>query len=358
MSEYTQEERLANFRVGFASVENRGPSWWGKVDGVSHFDGPVPQYAIDELIGFDPIQVPMSFVHPISGTTETVNINMTGMDRDSKRSPMVVLRSDTMAPLGFNGGGSKLFGYRQWFIDGPAVILDESKNALQVGFVGLFKGGASAALQLELADTLTDDKTGVAFRPFLYAATSLDGSLLSQYGRGYTRIVCDNTSRAAQGEAKRSGLWYGLRQTSNARMDVSAARQGLQIFDGMPDEVTAELHRMCDTEVTSAQWAAFLDAWNPIPEKDATVKSGGRAYTTAVKTREELDHLWAFDNRVAPWAGTAFGVSQAVTTWAQHFQVVRNVSRNERNKLNMIAGDDAKVEVKALALLEGILANA
>lgn len=348
MSEYTQAERETNFRNGYAGVNERGPSWWGRVDGITHFEGPVPQYAIDALIGFDPIQVPMSFVHPLTGTLESYAVD---------GGPQVVLRSDTYAPIGYNGGGSKLFGYRDWFLKGPAEILDASENELGVGFVGLFKNGAQAAIQLELEKTIVDDKTGVGFRPFLYGATSLDGSLIPQYGKGHTLIVCDNTFRQATAEAKKSGLWYGVRQTVNARRDTLAAREALQIVHGMSDEITRELHAMTEKAVSPAVWSALLDELAPVPEKDPNSKSGGRAYTSAVTKRDELDHLWQFDNRVAPWAGTAFGVSQAFTTWSQHMSIVRGAGRTERNKLNMITGKATSVETQALATLDRILAN-
>lgn len=347
MSEYTQQYRQENFKVGFC--EDRGPSWWGDVDNISHFAKAIPLDVVTAELGWDPIQVPMSFQHPLTGTAERYAL---------EGGPQVVLRSDTMEPIGFNAGGTKLFGLRDWFLKGPAEILDQSQNELGIGFIGLFKNGAQAAMQLELSETMTDAKSGVEYRPFLYAATSLDGSMLSQYGKGVTRMVCDNTFRAGVREAQNSGLWYGVRQTKNAQRNTLDARNALGIVAGMEDEVNAELHKMIETTVSPKQWDQFLTAYVPIPEADANTKSGGRGFTTATKKRDEIEHLWQFDNRVSPWAGTAFGVSQAVTTWAQHYGVVRNAGRIERNKINMITGKADNVETEALNLLDKVLANA
>lgn len=341
----TETNRGKTMAVG--NVADRGRAWWAEEFEDMHFDGSIPLTVAQKLIGWKPLQVPMSYIHPITGESEQYA---------AQDGPMVVLRSDTMAPLGFNGGKSNLFDYWEWFVNGPQRLLDTPD--MNLGFVGLFNHGAVAAVQIELAKTIVDDKTAVAYRPFLYAASSLDGSLAPQYGKGVTRIVCENTFSMAKGEAKDSGLFYKVRQTRNRKVDDNAARDALQIVHGMTDDITRELHAMCEATVTDRQWSAFLDTYVPMPEKDSTVKTGGRAYTTADTKRQELAALWNNDMRVAPWRNTAFGVSQAVTTWAQNINTVRNVSRVERNKLNMIKGVASQVEEQAMATLGKILANA
>lgn len=340
----TETNRSETMAIG--NVADRGRAWWASQFEELHFDGSIPLSVAERLIGWEPIQVPMTFTHPVSGESERFA---------AEDGPMVVLRGDTMAPMGYNGGASNLFSYWDWFVNGPKRLLDVPE--LNLGFVGTFKGGAQAAVQIELAKTIVDDKTSVAFRPFLYAASSIDGSIAPQYGKGYTRIVCENTFSMAQGEAANNGLFYKVRQTRNRVVDDNAARDALQIVHGMTDDISKELHAMCETTVTDRQWSAFLDLYVPMPEKDTKVKTGGRAYTTADTTRQELTQLWNSDMRAAPWRNTAFGVSQAVTTWAQNINVVRNVSRVERNKLNMIQGKASKVESEAMEALGKVLAN-
>lgn len=341
MGTETKTARQNNMAIG--NVADRGRAWWADDFEKYHFDGSIPTEVAREIIGWKPVQVPMTFVHPITGSVETYG--------DKK----IVLRDDTLAPIGNNDGSTNLFDYWDWFINGPMRLLDTPE--LNLGFVGLFKGGSQAAVQIELSKTIVDDKTGIGYRPFLYAASSMDGSLAAQMGKAYTRIVCENTFSMAVGEAAKSGLFYKLRMTVNRKMDDNAARDALQIVHGMTDDITKELHAMCETTVTPKQWAAFLDAYAAVPEPDAKSKSGGRAFTTATKKRDELEHLWSFDNRVSPWAGTAFGVSQAVTTWTQNMSVVRNSTRVERNKLNMIQGKATSTETEALETLNKILAT-
>jgi hypothetical protein len=52
-----------------------------------------------------------------------------------------------------------------------------------------------------------------------------------------------------------------------------------------------------------------------------------------------LERLYAHDNRVAPWAGTAHGVLQAVNNYEHHEGTVRGTSRAERNMLRTVTGD-------------------
>ncbi len=360
MSEYSQAYMDKNFFTGYTAPEyGRGYGWNKDENSELAFPHSVPLEAIDEKLGDEPIQVPMLYADPFTGEIKTYG---TVDDNGVHVGPKVVLngKGRDVHPVGKNDGKSNLFSFRSWFLDNFSEILETNKDELGIGFFAWFRNGSSAAMQIDLNDTIKDDYTGVAFRSSIYGATSLDGSMRPQYGATNQIMVCDNTFRAGQSDAITSGLFYSLKQTANARFDAVAARSALavDIVRASADAVAKELQEMARTPVSNAQWFSFLDSWAPLPDKDATKKSGGRGYTLAATKRDELEHLYTFDNRVAPWAGTKFGVSQAVTTWSQHFQTVKRTSRLERNKLNMINGESSKVEAEALALLDDILANA
>jgi len=59
--------------------------------------------------------------------------------------------------------------------------------------------------------------------------------------------------------------------------------------------------------------------------------------------------------RVAPWAGTAHGVLQAVNTYDAHEGIVRG-SRAERNGLKTITGDFGQLDRNTWRTLRGVLA--
>lgn len=344
MGEYTQEYMEENFAIG--GVADHGVSWWGRIgaDGKpigKFFDAGIPESVIRDMIGWDPVQVPEMWRDPATGD----------LVEHPKRK--IVLRSDTFGFIGANGGASNLFPYWDWFINGPKTLLDTSE--LYVGFVGLFHDGAQAAVQIDMTKIL-DPYTGMEFKPFIFFHSSLDGSSAPECGVGSQLMVCDNTTRIARAQAKKSGLLYRLKQTANARPDWNEARDTLGIMHTMADDIMAELHALADVTVTPKQWAEFLDAHVPVTELGPDPSRGAKqARTIADNKRSELSRLYVADERAATWSGTALGVSQAVTTWAQHFATVKNQPRLARHKLSTYSGATADVQRQAMTLLSHVI---
>jgi len=354
MGEYTDQYMAENFAVG--NVADYGPSWWaaGKSDLQSlHFDGSIPLDVARRMVGWQPIQVPMLYTDPATGITLPFG---TTDDAGNYDGPMVVIRPGH-GPIGFNGGGTNHANLWEWFIDGPATLLETSAGDLSLGFIGLFKNGAVCAVQVDLTKTVTDSVTGVESRHFLYAALALDGSMRPQMGRGRTRMVCDNTFRMGQSEAGKSGMLYTPgKQTKNFKVNWADARAVLDILTADAEAEIARDRRMCEFRVTNQEWFAFLDAWIPVKD-DKGEDLTGRTLSIRENKRDALSHLWHNDVRVAPWRNTAFGVSQAVTTFGQHLATVKGVKGNriERHRLNMIQGKSTGEEIAALETLQTIV---
>ena len=74
--------------------------------------------------------------------------------------------------------------------------------------------------------------------------------------------------------------------------------------------------------------------------------------------RDALEQLYRHDNRVAPWAGTAQGVLQAVNTYEHHEGTVRGATRAERNLVNAINGTTTTDDRLALAQLMALVSAA
>ena len=106
--------------------------------------------------------------------------------------------------------------------------------------------------------------------------------------------------------------------------------------------------------MSPAQRATFLDHDIPRPEPGVT----SRARTLANNKREKLITLYKHDPRVAPWAGTAHGVIQAVNTYEHHVGVVRGATRAERNMLRTTTGDFGKTDRATLVTLRKVLVDA
>jgi hypothetical protein len=112
---------------------------------------------------------------------------------------------------------------------------------------------------------------------------------------------------------------------------------------------------LCATNVTDPQWTRFLD--RQVPDVDETGKPlEGRGRTTAQNERAALERLYRYDDRVAPWTGTAHGVLQAVNTYEHHEGTVRGAARPERIMLRTIAGDFGKVDRSTWRTLQASLA--
>jgi phage/plasmid-like protein (TIGR03299 family) len=280
---------------------------------------------------------------PVEGTVETTYKVGSDLVRGIDRTRKSVVRPDTGEVLGVFKRGFKIHEYKQWLVTNVESILDDE---LSIGSAGLLKGGALAWVQVEIPETCTTPE-GVAFRPFLSAATSLDGSLSSTYQTGAQLIVCDNTLSAAL--AERDALRLKIKHSSRSLGRISEVRDALGIIHQVADSFEAQVASLCDTSVSDTQWAEFLDAYAPVPEQP------GRGRTIAERKRAELDALWRDDPRAAPWHGTAFGVLQAVNTHVHHVQSVRGAHRAERNMHRAITGGVDELDHATVDALDRIL---
>jgi hypothetical protein len=69
-----------------------------------------------------------------------------------------------------------------------------------------------------------------------------------------------------------------------------------------------------------------------------------------------VQRLYRYDDRVAPWAGTAHGVLAAVNTHAHHEGTVRGASRPERNMHRTVNGDFGRLDRNTHSTLTRVLA--
>lgn len=341
MSQETMQWLNTMTLIGFS--EKRGNAWhYRKSDQgaePNHYVGPVPVEDVERRLFSDEyIEVPVTF--EVGGKTY--------VDPSSKH--IVRVTKDDAFRMGTFKQGYKIHGFRPWLISNVENILKTStRDGLAIGSAGLLKNGAVAWCQFETPET--HKVAGVEFRPFITSATSLDGSLKTTYLTGGQLIVCDNTLSA--GLAGASGM-YKVRHTSRSldsdKLDV--VRDALGILYETTEDLMTEIHQLADTSVSERLWAQFLDT---VAKVDPAAK--GRGATLALNKRDALETLWKSDPRVAPWSGTAYGVVAAMNTFDQHIANVRNVSRPERNALNMVKGQFIKTDGNTLRVLQEVKAK-
>jgi phage/plasmid-like protein (TIGR03299 family) len=142
---------------------------------------------------------------------------------------------------------------------------------------------------------------------------------------------------AEQGQA------YRVKHSRHSHAQLAPAREALAVVHSIADDFAAEVATLCAIDVSRRQWAQFLD--RHVPREDPTGKQlEGRALTLADTKRAVLQRLYDHDSRVAPWAGTAHGVLQAVNTYEHHEGIVRGASRVDRNMLRTVTGDFGKID--------------
>ena len=313
----------------------------------NHYDGAIPVGDVAErLFHWDAVKVPVLAEFP-ADITEATGLNADGIPVAAKPVPgmVAIARSDNQHVFKVFTDGYEPHQYREWLLGAVSNILGDT---LKITSAGLLKQGGQAWVEVSVPETLHDEVTGFEYRPNLLAATSLDGSLSTTYGRTITATVCDNTMAIALGQARSQQVKIKHSRYSNLRIDE--ARSALSLIEETADEFTASLHELTQQTVTDRQWFRFLDAWQPVPEEK------GRAHAIATRQRDELTTMYRHDARANTWKGTAFGVIQAVNTWAHHQATVKGATRAERNAEGAITGKFDKLDRAVYDALQGVLA--
>jgi len=340
MSMETSEWLNTMCLIGFA--DKRGKAWHyreaSQGDEPNHYDGPVPQDdVLRRLFNWEAVEREL-YVARSDGSREHARL---------VEGRKAICRSDDGTVLGIFKDGYQGHSYREWLLDNVSTILDDS---LAIGSAGLLRGGGQAWVQVEMPDNITTPE-GVEFRPSLLAATSFDGSLATTYGRKVQVVVCDNTLSAALSE---DGQRLKVKHTRYSNLRLKDAREALAIVHTMADDFAAEVARLTAHKVSASAWERVLDIVMPLPENYG---QKGAAKSSVPRKRQEIVNLYRYDERCAPWQGTAFGVLQAFNTWQHHVATVKGdkgrVQRNyERAITNVGENFDAEILAAVAAATE------
>lgn len=245
--------------------------------------------------------------------------------------------------------GYVMHQYDEWLLQQVATILDDD---LSIGSAGLLRMGGVAWVQVEVPENI-ETPSGVVFRPNLLAATSLDGTMATTYKRCVTNVVCDNTMAAGLTE---KGHTLKIRHSRYSKVKLAEVREALDIVHTIADDFAEQVEQLTNTAVSEGDWNKFLDDLVPLVD-DAGNRKEGRGLTLAENKRAKLQNLWSYDERVAPWAGTAFGVVQAVNTFTHHVQGSKEGGeRGQANMLRAVTGQTDKLDREALATLNKVMA--
>jgi phage/plasmid-like protein (TIGR03299 family) len=351
MSKETSQWLNQNTLIGF--TDKRGNAWHYRASdqGVesNHYTQAVPIKDVRRrLFNFTAEERPFYVATEIGDDGEPGGLILV---EDRK----AIIRSDNKLVMGVFKGGYTTHQPDEWLIGGVANLVGGEGN-LGVASAGLLKGGAQAWVQIEAPENVSTPE-GFAFRPYITASTSFDGSLATTYARGAIAVVCDNTLAWANSEAESV---IKIKHSKYSVLKLESAREALEVVNDTAEQYTKAVANLAKWEVSTRAWNKFLDATAPVPTEDVSKATA----TKAEKKRDRLEELYNFDNRVAPWKGTALGVVQAVNTYAHHDRNVRGADRAERNAENAINGATAKLDAQTIATLaefapapEGVLVS-
>jgi phage/plasmid-like protein (TIGR03299 family) len=332
MSAETIEWLQQNTLIGF--TDKRGAAWHGREADDNHFAGAVPRDEALRLLSY-PVE---------SGAVTVTILTADGVLSIEAPDRQAIVRVDTQTVLGLFKMGYKMHQPREWLLEALEILLD---GALEIGSVVVLKGGAVAAVQVELPETrIAQGGRGaepVAHRPFLTAATSFDGSLATTYGVGTQVVVCDNTLAVA---LRSFDSVQKIRHTSQSLNRVGEIRQNLGlIVEQVGDAFDDQVRTLTEQYVTDARFAEIVAAYTGVEKAKE-----GRSKTIATNKQTALLDLWRRDERVAPWKNSAYGVLAAFNT-ADHHVFGAEKSRVERNQMKAITGDRDQFDSNVLRLL-------
>ncbi|GAA0989531.1 hypothetical protein ENKNEFLB_03600 [Nocardioides aquaticus] len=341
-----------NLHTLIGNTDQRGTAWHYRAEHQgaepNHYTGPVPVADVERRLFHWNAASRRVGVEIAADITTMTHLSADGVPMRWKviEDRQAICRDDTEHLMGIFTPGYQMHQYRQWLVNTVADILDDD---LAISSAGLLRGGAVAWVEVSVPDSITTPE-GVVFRPNLLATTSFDGSIATTFKRTVTDVVCDNTREAALGE---TGETFKVRHSRYSHAQLGAARDALALVHTIADDFAREVQALCATPVPDVSWNKFLDTY--VPRIRDGVHLAGKTLTLADKKRDALNRLYRHDQRVAPWAGTAHGVVQAVNTWEHHEGTVRGTTRPERNMLRAVTGDFAKTDRIALETLRRVL---
>jgi phage/plasmid-like protein (TIGR03299 family) len=334
-------------RIG--DTDQRGNAWHYRAGSTNHFPGAVPVEEVRKLIlPYEPIEQPIYVKVPISEDEEIFH----GYDKatDSYYRFEKVDRFKAIAAKDKPGfvhavpsGEYQIHPYEEWLVRNVQNLLDDE---VHISSAGLLDNGAIAWVEISISETQTI--ADFPYRPHLLASTSVNGKYKTTYGRKVQATVCDNTLAIADAER---GQRISFKHTKNSVAHIADAREALGLILATSDDFQQEVNKLLDWKVSSKDFSKFLDLAVPLTSIDGDPLQGA-PLTRRENKREKMAGMWRNDERVAPWAGTAFGVLSLTNTFFHHERGAKSATLvPERNMLAAISGETAKQDIETLELL-------
>ncbi len=342
MSQETMEWLNTMTRIG--DTDRRGMAWHARKGATNHYPGAIPTEDVRELFRpFEPITVPLYYgvENPEDGDVSVSSENLLTSHQ------AIVPVSDPRTILSVVGSDYVAHGYEEWLADTLSNLVD---GDVHFSSAGLLEKGAVGWAELSVDENRR--AADFEFKPQILAFTSVNGRYATTFKNTVQAVVCDNTLRMA---ARENGEQVKVKHTKNSRFKLQSARDALGIIIGTGDAMVAEIESLATRKVSGEEWNKILQELIPTKGKEGAELTPA-AVTKATNLQEKLGDLWAHDERVAPWKGTALGVVQAFNTYAHHVKPVRTRDgvQTIRPARNMASVMDGTLDRETRTVLDAI----
>jgi phage/plasmid-like protein (TIGR03299 family) len=337
MSRETLEWLNQNTLIGFS--DKRGRAWHHRQGSDNHYVGAIPVDDVRKrLFDWHAVEQPVLLGHDL-GEHGPFGGVIPGEKIDGFKA---WVHPKTGEVLGVHKATRALHQYDEWLLDVASPILGEG---VDIATAGVLRGGRIAWVQFEVPDTFVTPE-GVAFRPFVLARSSMDGSVATTYSRSITNTVCDNTMAIAATE--HGGQRIVFRASGDNSVKLKDAREALGLIDAAASDFQAQVATLTATPFTHRDFLALADIVVPGERPETQDKRAWSHWERVQEKRAYLFDLYRFDERVGGWSGTAFGAWQAFNTYDQHERRLRSSNRVERNQLYVVKGQQERQDAKIL----------
>jgi phage/plasmid-like protein (TIGR03299 family) len=303
-----------NFESGFVVRE---PAWHGLATVLDDYPGDWSEARRLAGLDWEPVEEPVF-----------ARAEVTGLDGDpfgNGHNPLVKLdgykavrRSDTGSVIAVHADTYEVFPNAEL---GPLVEALIEEPDVQYETAGVLKKGAKVWVMVRLKEPfeIPGDPRGTTLSR-LAIQNSHDGSSALRAQRLQTRIVCDNTSHAADREAGRHGMEFTFRHTKNMRDRIEDAKAALAGLRSDRERYVEWAHELLGIKITPRQRELFVTEFVPMPVAQVV---SDRVIANVEKARQEVRKILDSPTTVEV-QGTAYGLVGAAIEYLDHARGFRS----------------------------------
>lgn len=259
------------------------------------------------------------------------------------------VRNDTYSELGVVPKSYNLVSNNTlWDV---AEALEKSGPDVMYETGGTLRGGAMVWVLVRLKEPLVvkGDKRGETI-PYFALQNSHDGSGAFRGQATMTRIVCANTSRVADIEAKARGTEFTFRHSKNVQDRIEQAQEALSGWRVSLSDWQDKMEELIAAPVTLGNEVKFLHRFIPMPPKNLISE---QVEQNVIKARDQWKECY---NGITGEGidGTAYGLVQASMEYQEWYRRANNSeSRFRRSFLTRNSIVASAVELALEASKEG-----